>query len=214
VPSDFDLGLASNDWAREALQTLVDMTVQMQVNERGQAAFNLLGMGNFTVTVSGDRSQVALAADDHTLFSMRRLPTSNAEGDFLGPPAGGGYTGEPLPKLREAVQYVADMASHPLSLLIYCLVAVYLLLWSLLSQQAGRHARSARDGQSLSVVQGARPERKATRKHRPIMLRPSKVELSRASASPDGSSSSGRKRQRKRIRVRIRIRKSGLRHPS
>lgn len=208
VPGGFELGLSSNEWAREAMQTLVDMTVQMQVNERGQASFNLLGVGNFTMTMSGDRSEIALASDDRTLFSIRRAPASSGDAEFFGQPAGGGYSGEPLPKLREAVQYLTEAASHPLSLLIYCIIAVYVLLWSVLSQQARRRARRARGVHPLSDGHGPNPERAVARKQGRASNHRSAMPVSAADAS--GGESSGRKRQRKRIRVRIRYRKPGL----
>ena len=215
VSDNFDFGISSNDWAREAMQTLLDMTVQSHVNERGQSSFSVFGLGSFTLSVSGDRSEISLSEDDHAWLTLRRTSTTGAGRDGAGGELFGGAAGVPyggsqigLPPLRQAMEYVIEVASHPLSLLVYCIVAVYALLWSLLARQPKRQERLGKPLRSVGMEQPMKREGTAvTRQHR------SDRKLAAFEAGSSGASESDpSKRRRRRKRVRIRIRNSRLRH--
>jgi hypothetical protein len=215
VSDNFDFGISSNDWAREAMQTLLDMTVQSHVNERGQSSFSVFGLGSFTLSVSGDRSEISLSEDDHAWLTLRRTSTTGAGRDSAGGELFGGAAGVPyggpqigLPPLRQAMEYVIEVASHPLSLLVYCIVAVYALLWSLLARQPKRQERLGRPLRSAGMEQPTRREGTAIARQRRSDRKLAAFEAGSSGASESDPS----KRRRRRKRVRIRIRKSRLRH--
>jgi hypothetical protein len=47
------------------------------------------------------------------------------------------------------MELIADMAIHPISLLVYCVVAAYLVLWNLLSHQRNKPLTTARRFESV-----------------------------------------------------------------
>jgi hypothetical protein len=215
VSDNFDFGISSSDWAREAMQTLLDMTVQSHVNERGQQSFSLFGLGSFTLTVSSDRSEISLSEDDHAWLTLRRTSTTGAGrdssgGELFGEAAGGPHGGPQigLPPLRQAIEYVTEVASHPLSLLVYCIVAVYVLLWSLLARQPKRQERLGRPLRSAGMEQATRREGTAIARQRRSDRKLAAVEAGSSGTSESDPS----KRRRRRKRVRIRIRRSRMRH--
>jgi hypothetical protein len=146
---------------------------------------------------------------------LRRTSTTGAGrdssgGELFGEAAGGPHGGPQigLPPLRQAIEYVTEVASHPLSLLVYCIVAVYVLLWSLLARQPKRQERLGRPLRSAGMEQATRREGTAIARQRR-----SDRKLAAFEAGSSGTSESDpSKRRRRRKRVRIRIRRSRMRH--
>lgn len=140
-----DIGEVTDEWLKDTVRTLVDSTLRLEVDERGRASFSILGLGDFSLSVSGDRSQLALSQGGDALFVLDRpqLPPHAAAEAPLGPAYSARYAGE-QPAIKQVVELVADVASHPISLLVYCVVAAYLLLWSVLSRQRHKPLAPAR----------------------------------------------------------------------
>jgi hypothetical protein len=149
-----DLGPAANEWIQDTVQGILNSALRLDVNERGQASFSVFGLGDFSVSVSGDRSEVALVAGDDVLLTAHRAlpPAGGSSGGYAGGQGGadwaygsnyGGSSGSIAgasseSPLRQALELAAEIATHPLSLLVYALIGVYALLWSVLSRQT-RH---------------------------------------------------------------------------
>jgi hypothetical protein len=135
-----DMGEATEQWLRDTVQSLVDSTLRLEMNEGGRAAFSVLGLGDFSLSVSADRSQIALSEGNEALFIVDRPTAAGAGGSSSDAPLGpvrGGH-GVEQPAIKQVVELVADMASHPISLLVYCVVAAYLVLWNVLSHQRNK----------------------------------------------------------------------------
>ncbi|MGH8664249.1 MAG: hypothetical protein ACREUX_08270 [Burkholderiales bacterium] len=137
-----DMGEAADQWLRDTVQSLVDSTLRLEVNERGRASFSVLGLGDFAFSVSADRSQIALTEGNEALFIVDRpLAAGNgrdsASSSLYGPLPGGRH-GSEQPAIKAMMELVTDVASHPISLLLYCVVAAYLVLWSVLSRQRNK----------------------------------------------------------------------------
>jgi hypothetical protein len=134
-----DSGEAADQLLRDTVKSLLDSTLRLEVNEHGRTSFSVLGLGDFALNVSADRSQIALTEGNEALFVVDRLPAAgNGRDPTAGAPYGalpGGRPGMEQPALKDMVELVADVASHPISLLVYCIVAAYLVLWSVLSRQ-------------------------------------------------------------------------------
>lgn len=155
-----DLGTVANEWVEEAVQGMLTSVLHLDVNERGRASFSVLGLGDFSVLVSGDRSEIALTSGGEALLTAHRtvsVPEPSGDGQrggyggsdwaFGGLPSGSpanstAYVGDS--PLRQAMELMMELASHPLSLLIYCIVAVYAVVWSVLSREAKRPIRDQR----------------------------------------------------------------------
>lgn len=159
-------GTALQEWMDEAVRGIVDSAIELRVDEQGRASFSVLGMGDFGVMVSGDRNEVALVSGADVLFTAHRGPHPLASGyggagpDY-GPP--GLATGSrPIDTrsespLHQAMELLTEIATHPLSLLIYAIVGAYALLWNILSVQ-----RRTRPQQALTFAHSE----PATRMHR------------------------------------------------
>jgi hypothetical protein len=137
-----DMGEAADQWLRDTVKSLVESTLRLEVNENGRTSFSVLGLGDFALNVSADRSQIALTEGNEALFVVDRMPAAGngrnpASGAFYGP-LPGARPGTEQPAIKEMVELVADVASHPISLLMYCVVAAYLVLWSILSRQQNK----------------------------------------------------------------------------
>lgn len=212
-PLGLEVGASASDWVQDITQSLLHSTLRVDVNERGQTTFSVLGLGEFAVTAAGDRSAITFSAGDDAVFSLHRVPRPE-------PAAFPGDAGEPgrygtalpsdLPPLRQMIEAIVEATSHPLSLLVYCIVAGYLLLWALLSQQghARRRSTAARaqldDGDAGKVV----AEHAGTRRRRRWRATP----LARESTTADGELPASGTGRRKRIRVRMRVRVRKPRH--
>ncbi len=154
-----DLGLTSNEWIRDSVQEVLTSVLNLNVNERGQATFSFLGMGDFSVTASADRSEIALTAGDNVLITGHRsgasaLGAGTAQGgrhpdpgwSFGGTPSGGAMGpggGMRVSPLKQALELALEIASHPISFIVYALIAAYALLWALLSGRTQRRRRVA-----------------------------------------------------------------------
>jgi hypothetical protein len=171
-----DLGPAANEWIQETVQGILNSALQLDVNERGQASFSVFGLGDFGVSVSGDRSQVALVSGDDVLLTAQRVqppaggPSSGYAGSYGGADwaPGGSYGAAPgaagassESPLRQALELAAEIATHPLSLMVYALIGIYALIWSVLSRQARRPR-----GRPTSQRQWQDTEPIPARKHR------------------------------------------------
>lgn len=141
-------GTGLNDLVEEAVRGIVSSAIELRVDDQGRASFSLMGMGDFGVMVSGDRNEVALVSGADVLFSANRTPYPQPGGyggaghDYA--PAGVPAASRPVDTrgespLHQAMELLSEMATHPLSLLVYAIVGVYALLWNILSAQ-----RSAR----------------------------------------------------------------------
>ena len=141
-------GTALQEWVDEAVRGIVDSAVELRVDDQGRASFSVLGMGDFGVMVSGDRNEVALVSGTDVLFTANRGPHPQASGyggsgpDYGHPGLAAGSrpidTRSESP-LHQAMELLAEIATHPLSLLVYAIVGAYALLWNIMS--AKRHAR-------------------------------------------------------------------------
>jgi hypothetical protein len=145
-----DFGEAADAWVRDTVQALVQSTLKLEVDEQGRAYFSVLGFGAFSLTLSGDRSRLMLSGGDHVLFLAERpdaAATNTALDPGPDPVLGFGQGAPPMAYgehwLREALERVTEVASHPLSLLVYSVVAAYVVLWSILSQQRTRPRTSS-----------------------------------------------------------------------
>jgi len=191
-----DLGLSSNEWARESVQGVMDTVLRLNVNERGQASFSVLGLGDFSIIISADRSEIAFASKDDVIATARRTadPASGGARSRVHPGAAGGFASplgsdlasfHPAESLVERVLQLAwEIASHPLSLILYASILGYGLIWALLSSRAKRPARSATG-------------HKSRRRHHSLSYAGGDASLAPPVA----------KKQRKRLRIRIRARK-------
>jgi hypothetical protein len=137
-----DMGETADQWLRDTVKSLVESTLRLEVNERGRASFSVLGLGDFALSVSADRSQIALTEGNDALFVVDRMPATANGRDSASSPLYGGLPGarpdSEQPAIKEMMALVADVAVHPISLLLYCVVAAYLLLWSILSHQRNK----------------------------------------------------------------------------
>lgn len=166
------------EWIDESVRGLVASAIDLRVDGQGRASFAVLGMGDFGLTVSGDRSAVALVSGTDVLFSAYREPF---------PQPGGVGPGEPLhfPRnaapaavrsitdadespLKQAMRIVADIATHPISLLVYVIVAAYFVLWNILRRPRSRRRRWAARLERASEVRSHRRSRRrrSRRSHR------------------------------------------------
>jgi hypothetical protein len=210
-----DPGLAAEEWIRDTVQALVNSTVSTETNARGRTSFSVLGMGEFSVNVSADRSAVALAEGDEILFvAQRPQPWAGAPPGARYPGSGGGaepgYLADdpaPLapPRLKQVLELAADMASHPLSLLVYCIIAAYLLLWSVLSHEKQKRRGGARAAVLVPagrIEAPAAPARSRPRRR----LRPRLPDAGAQRAAEPAAEAAAPAKVRKRVRMRIRVR--------
>lgn len=155
--SDQDIvmsGTGLNDLVEEAVRGIVSSAIELRVDDQGRASFSLMGMGDFGVMVSGDRNEVALVSGADVLFTANRTPYPQP-GGYGGPghdygPAGLSAGTRPVDTrgespLHQAMELLSEIATHPLSLLVYAIVGGYALLWNLLSAQRSprQHEMSA-----------------------------------------------------------------------
>jgi hypothetical protein len=225
-----DFSPATDVWVRETVESLINAALQVDANEAGRVYFSVLGLGEFSVTVSGDRSQVTLAeGDDVLLFAQRTEGPAHAGSGSA--QVQSGYRShsaiEPLDEksqVRRAIELIADVAGHPVSLLAYCVAAAYVLLWSVLSQQQHRTRRARAPAvapEHVATLDPSAPVRRRSKSRRHITSRrhTTSRRISRA-AEPSDSTQPGKAmthaadaepvkpggRRRKRIRVRVRVR--------
>jgi len=157
-----DLGPAANEWIQETVQDILSSALRLDVNQRGQASFSVLGLGEFSVNLSPDRTEVAIASGDTVLVTAQRAPEPGSNG-YSGNAAGGGWSsggtsitagssvpGESL--FRQALELALELASHPLSFLIYGLILTYALLWTVLSRRAQRHQLPRPQSQAMAAT--------------------------------------------------------------
>lgn len=167
----FDVGEAADQWLRETVQTLVDATLRLDVNERGRTTFSVLGLGDFSLSVSPDRSQIALSEGDDALFTVDRARPANA-GD-RGPqapfgPDRGARDGAGQPAIAQMLELASEVATHPVSVLVYCIVIAYLILWSVLSRQRDKVRARARKRAAIPPTAVARERTGSRRRSRRV----------------------------------------------
>jgi len=170
------LGLEARELIDETVRGIVNSVVELKTNEQGRTSFSVLGMGDFGIMVSGDRNEVALVEGEAVLLTANRLPPSaqSAGASFQEmntvaylPGGSASATGEySMQRLLDTVQ---ETASHPLSLLVYAIVIVFVVLWNILSMQANqRPAPAARESWHNHPNQSAHtsPARRRVRRSR------------------------------------------------
>src|SRR5690606_32658923 len=81
-------------------------------------------------------------------------------------PVYGARYGAEQPAIKQVVELVADVASHPISLLVYCVVAAYLLLWTVLSRQRNKPLAPARGGLHASYRSTDAPSEPSRKSYR------------------------------------------------
>ncbi len=182
-PDDMALIVApeAQAWIHDAVRNIVNSTLELHERE-GHTTFSVLGQGNFGLMVSADRSEVAFVSGEDVLFSAHRMPypqtSSHAAGGYSDRDPFGGSSG-PGPvraptnenPLQQVVEIAAEISTHPISLLVYIIVAIYALLWSVLSRQARkapRHARSRSRSRSHAAPadQAPAPQRTGRKRRR------------------------------------------------
>lgn len=187
-----DLGPAANEWIQETVQDILISALRLDVNQRGQTTFSVLGLGEFSVNLSPDRTEVAIASGDTVLATAQRTPGprpggngygGNSDGDGWYPGGMSITAGSSLPgesPLRQALELALDLASHPLSFLVYGVILAYALLWSVLSRRARRQriprslytAASSTSRQPHMSARTGRTRRKRRHRARPSTQQP------------------------------------------
>ncbi len=214
-----DPASVADEWVRDTVQALVNSTVRLETSAGGRTSFSVLGVGEFSVNVSGDRSTLTLAEGDDVLFVAQRPQHWGGAGlgaRHPGPAAGGdpGYLfDDPAPvappRLKQLIEGAAEMASHPVSLLVYCIGAAYLLLWSVLSHEKRKRHRRLRPVLAAAADAPAAPVR--GRRRRGLRRRPAKAETQRTGPAPAEALAeapeAAKVRKRVRMRIRVRVRK-------
>ena len=164
-----DFGPEARQWAQNAFKEIVDSVVQLDVSERGRASFSILGIGDLGVSVSGDRSQVALTRGDDVLLSAQRSqPAAVGPGSAQPHTGSSAWSGVPhdTTPLKKAIELVLEIAGHPLSMLVYLLVAAYALLWSVLSRRPRSRAHRGARRAAVKTDAAAPARRTRRRRHR------------------------------------------------
>ena len=180
-PDDMALTVApeAQAWIQDAVRTIVDSTLELHERE-GRTTFSVLGQGNFGLMVSADRSEIAFVSGEDVLFSAHRMPypqtSSRAAGGYsdrdpFDGPSGGRPVRTPTDAhpLQQVVELAAEITTHPISLLVYIIVAIYALLWSVLSRQARRtprHTRSRARSHAAPADQAPTPQRTGRKRRR------------------------------------------------
>jgi len=171
-----DLGPAANEWIQETVQDILSSALRLDVNQRGQTSFSVLGLGEFSINLSPDRTEVAITSGETVLVTAQRAPEPGGNG-YGGNSAGAGWStggtsitaGSSVPgesPFRQALELALELASHPLSFLIYGLILAYALLWSVLSRRAQRHQMPRRERQAMAIPYGEPPAAVRTRRKR------------------------------------------------
>jgi hypothetical protein len=193
-----NLGDTAFDWMRDPLMSILGSVLNLSVSERGQASFSILGVGDFSVNVSGDRSEITFTSgDDVLLTAHHRRPQESsidhrtfAAAGTLHPAAAGSAASLPGVEIsagspiRKLLAVVVEIATHPLTMMVYAVAGCYLLLWIVLS---------------------------ARRRRRRVRVRTARRTSRLRSHEPAESLERARKRVRKRIRMRVRIRRGSQR---
>ena len=149
-----DLGPEARAWIHDSFKSIVDSALQLEVNERGRMSFSVLGFGDFGVAVSADRSQIAFTSNDEVLLTAQRgsdaaaAAASGSGGSYGGggwtpggsAPGSAGYGQSPL---KKALELAFEIATHPLSMMVYLIIAAYILLWTVLNRQPHRRGHHA-----------------------------------------------------------------------
>jgi len=168
-------------WIQDAVRSIVDSTLQLHERE-GRATFSVLGLGNFGLMVSADRAEIAFVSGEDVLFSAHRSPYPGMSGQ----PAGSYSERDPFRSssaaspahapidahpLRQVIELAAEIGTHPISLLVYLIIAIYALLWTVLSRQARRAPRHARSRARAAPAEQAPRQQPTGRKRRRFRIR-------------------------------------------
>lgn len=168
-------------WIHDAVRSIVDSTLELHERD-GHTTFSVLGVGSFGLMVSADRAEIAFVSGEDVLFSAHRVPYSQMSGQ-----AAGGYSdrdpfgsSSPLKSahapidehpLKQVIDLAAEIGTHPISLLVYIIIAIYALLWSVLSRQSRRAPRHARSRSSAAPPDQAPTPQRIPRKRRRVRIR-------------------------------------------
>ena len=147
-----DLGPEAREWIQDSFKTMVDSVLQLEVNDRGRVSFSVLGVGDFGVAVSADRSQIAFTTGDNVLLTAQRssdpavalASSPGAAGGGWQPgtaAAGSGPAAPAQSPVKKALELALEITTHPLSMLVYLILTAYVVLWSILKRQPRRRAR-------------------------------------------------------------------------
>jgi hypothetical protein len=176
-PDSALLGTETQEWVEDAVRGIINSAVELRVNDSGRISFSVLGLGDFGVMVSGDRNEIALVSGEDVLFSAQRdpYPRLPPQGTGNGTPGDGGFGGMPAgpatgsggdSSLRQALDLASEIATHPLSLLVYAIVGAYALLWNILKAQGDRRTQTRLNGPRPDAPRPVHVRRSAG-KHRP-----------------------------------------------
>lgn len=148
---DIDLlGPDAREWIDDTVRGIVSSAIETRTNDQGRTTVSILGMGDFGVMGSADRSQAPLGSEDAVLLTAGRTPygavpaggmTWSPEGHRL--PAGGMPSAAGATTIQKAVELVQEVATHPLSMLVYGILAAFAVLWKVMSSQASRRTARA-----------------------------------------------------------------------
>lgn len=167
---DAVLGNEAQEWMEDAVRGIVNSAVDLRITEQGRTAFAVLGAGEFSIAVSQDGNQVALVSGDDVLLTAERAPHFPQAGipsyvrsdGRYGDLPGAASPGPRQNTLQEALERASEIATHPLSLLVYALAAAYAILWKVLASQGERRAANAR-----AAARGVAPShRRSSSRHR------------------------------------------------
>jgi len=173
------------EWLRDALLQVVGNTLQQHVNERGEITFSLLGFGEFSLMVSGDRSIVSLTQGDNVLLVADRRNTTDSRAAQSGEPmtdlnaapltpVGRSATVDPQPEassglIQRVLDIMIELLTHPIGMLFVAVVIGLGLIAKIFSargrrRRGGRHRSRQRSPAPLETVPP--PERSSRSRRR------------------------------------------------
>jgi hypothetical protein len=148
------LGADSRAWLHEAVRGIVESALELRVDRGSRGTFSILGLGDFSLGISSDRAEIEFDSGEDVLFSAHRAPypmyshatSGHRSQDAFSTAASPSTAYAPTNEhpLKQALELAAEVGTHPISMLVYVIIAIYALLWSVLSRQprAPRHAHA------------------------------------------------------------------------
>lgn len=142
------VALLGAEWVQEAMRGVVGTVLRQEINDHGETTFSLLGFGNFSLFVSGDRSVISLAQADNvvarteardvrTQADERRPADSAVPLAFSDPERSSALHGH-ASLFERLLDLLVDLITHPLTLLGLAIAVSY---WVIVRSFADRARR-------------------------------------------------------------------------